>query len=247
MWLLVKSLLIMSFMNEFRILIDTMYRMYYFEFAHNVIEVKNVNVIFKYTNRIRKKNKKLVQKRYYRVNFLIFGKEKKVIEFVGITGTNIINVVKKGSYNKIKKKDKLLLNHKGGILKQKFIDDKNMIKTGVIMLTTKEEYKIKMENGLVKKQKSLNIEGNQKLSTEIVLFENKDMDIDKLNNSYDKKMEGKYLWKMEKSYNKLIDNNKGILFVHKNGVEDQKVSKNKIDKIIKLQDKTLVYKIKKID
>jgi len=122
-----------------------------------------------------------------------------------------------------------------------------MIKTGVIMLTTKEEYKIKMENGLVKKQKSLNIEGNQKLSTEIVLFENKDMDIDKLNNSYDKKMEGKYLWKMEKSYNKLIDNNKGILFVHKNGVEDQKVSKNKIDKIIKLQDKTLVYKIKKID
>jgi len=61
------------------------------------------------------------------------------------------------------------------------------------MLTTKEEYKIKMENGLVKKQKSLNIEGNQKLSTEIVLFENKDMDIDKLNNSYDKKMEGKYL------------------------------------------------------
>jgi len=52
---------------------------------------------------------------------------------------------------------------------------------------------------------------------------------------------------MEKSYNKLIDNNKGILFVHKNGVEDQKVSKNKIDKIIKLQDKTLVYKIKKID
>jgi len=62
-----------------------------------------------------------------------------------------------------------------------------MIKTGVIMLTTKEEYKIKMENGLVKKQKSLNIEGNQKLSTEIVLFENKDMDIDKLNNSYDKK------------------------------------------------------------
>jgi len=42
-------------MNEFKIIIDTMYRMYYLEFAHNVLKVKNVNVIFKYNNRIRKK------------------------------------------------------------------------------------------------------------------------------------------------------------------------------------------------
>lgn len=199
---------------------------------------------FLYLNKFRRKNR--IQKRFYRTNSLYFGKDKKIIEFVGITGTKIINILKVGAKNKVNKKDKLL-SHQGGIIKPGFLDDNNL-KIGVVMMTTKDEYKVKTEKNLIVKRDSIEIDNEQKLSKEIVLLNNNDVDMDKLNDSINlnDKINKKYKIKVETKFNDFFNKNNEIMWIHKDGIKDQKVSKNKIDKIIKLDDK-IVYKIKKID
>jgi len=185
-------------------------------------------------------------KRYYNCGAIYFSKDKKIIELIGITGLKIIDILKIGSKNKLNKSEKLF-KHKGGVIKSKFIDEDNVLKVGFIPLTKQDKYQIKMENNIIETSQSISLDKNQNLSTEILLLKGKDVDIEKLDNNYDEKMNKKYKIKIENKFNEFINKNNGILLIQKDGIKDQKVSKNKIEKLIKQDNELNVYKIKKID
>jgi len=242
---LIKNLKIMMFLNKFKIIIDTMYRMYYPEFEQSIIKINNTNVLL-IKNKFSKNKKKIkVQKRYYRISNINLGKDKYLIKIGEIIETNLINILKIGVKNKVNSKTEKLLNHKGVEIENKFINNDNKVKKGFLTLTTKDEYKVQNEDKKVKTQKSIKIDNKQKLSQEIVLFDDKDIDYDLLLKNIDKQKTFKYGLKIKNKFNNSIKNEE--FWVHNDGIKDQKVSKNKIDKIIKQKDGTELYKIKKID
>jgi len=122
-------------------------------------------------NKRKKRRSDIYFKRFYHVNYIIYGKDK----FLNIKNTflqvkkvfdyknTIYNYLKLNVQKDLTELQKIIFKHPGVWLKGKFITLDNKINQGFVLFTTKDVYKVKIEKDELR-FKSINLGDGNKLS-----------------------------------------------------------------------------------